>query len=287
MRSSLLTSAPRLGVGISCEFGGGPRGQGLDALALRAAAPGLVHFLEVGADLRRGLDDAMLRWAAAGLPTTYHFLDVNLAEREDLDGPWVRDTVAQARRVGAVWLCGDAGYWHIAARERGHDILLPPILCPDAADEMADCIGSLQEQAGMLVLPENPPATAYVGPMHLLDFYARVVDRAGCGFLLDCAHLAIFQRQRGLPATAGLDGFPLDRIVELHLAGGRERQHEGYAWIEDTHEPEALPETWAILEAVLARGSNVKAIVYECEHNPPAEVLETFERLNALFPAGG
>lgn len=285
--TSRITRAPRLGVGISCELGGGPRGTGLDALAFRDAFPGLVHFLEIGADLRRGLDSPMLRWAESGLPTTYHFLDLNLAEREDLDPSWVRDTVAQARAVGAAWLCGDAGYWHIGARERGHDILLPPILCTDAADEMADTLLALQEQSEMLVLPENPPASAYVGPMHLLDFFARVVDRADCGFLLDCSHLAIFQQQRGLPPTAGMDGFPMHRVVELHLAGGRERQSGGYTWVEDTHEPEALPESWAILHAALEHAPNLRAVVYEAEHNPAEELLETFERLNTLFPAEG
>ena len=68
--SPLLQNAPRLGVGISCEFNGGTRALNLDALALREAWPTLIHFLEVGADTRRGLDAHMRRWAAQGLPTT-------------------------------------------------------------------------------------------------------------------------------------------------------------------------------------------------------------------------
>ena len=75
----------------------------------------------------------------------------------------------------------------------------------------------------MACLPENPPARRVLGELHILDYFARVADRSGCGLLLDCAHLAIFQRMRGLPPLSGLDGFPLDRVVELHVAGGRER----------------------------------------------------------------
>ena len=36
----------------------------------------------------------------------------------------------------------------------------------------------------------------------ILDYFARVADRSDGGLLLDCAHLAIFQHVRGLPALA-------------------------------------------------------------------------------------
>lgn len=274
-----------LGVGISCEFDAGER-PGLDALALRSAHPDLVHFLEVGADLDRGLDPHMLRWGQSGLPATYHFLDVNLAERQGADAAWIDQTVAQARAVGALWLCGDAGYWHLGRRERGHGLLLPPVLCDAAAREMAQAIAWMQDRSGMLVLPENPPAAAWVGPLHLLDFYAQVVTHADCGLLLDAAHLAVFQRMKGLDATHALDRFPLDRVVEIHVAGGAVRDHQGYAWVEDTHDPEPLPECWEILDYVLPRAPNLKAIVYECEHNAAAQVVPVFQRLNVAFPAG-
>ncbi|MCB9761462.1 MAG: DUF692 family protein [Alphaproteobacteria bacterium] len=279
-----VSTLPRLGVGVSCEFDAGQRGPGVDAVSFRRDHPELVHFLEIGADVRRGLDDAMRRWAATGAPTTYHFLDVNLAETQDVDDPWIQATEAQADQVGAAWLCGDAGYWHFGPRERGHDVLLPPILSADAAREMAEAIALLQARCSYVVLPENPPATAYVGPLHLLDFYARVVDAADCGMLLDAAHLAIFQRMRGCSPTDGFDDFPLDRIVEVHVAGGTTRDTAGFTWIDDTHTPEPLPETWAIFEALLARAPNLRAVVYECEHNAPNEVIPNFQRLNAMFP---
>lgn len=278
-----LRAAPRLGVGISCEFDAGQRSANIDAVELRTQHPELVHFLEIGTDVRRGADPHMLRWAETGWPCTYHFLDINLSERQDLDAQWIERTLALVDQLGAAWLCGDAGYWHFARRERGHDILLPPVLCAEAAEEMADTLRELVQRTDRLILPENPPSAAYVGPLHLLDFYARVVERADCGMLLDCAHLAIFQRMRGHQPLDGLDDFPLDRVVELHVAGGRPTQTEGFHWIEDDHCPEPLPETWAIVEALVARAPNLRAVVYECEHNLEEEVIPTFHRLNALF----
>ena len=279
-----LTHLPRLGVGISCEFNGGTRALNLDALHTREAYPELIHFLEVGTDVSRGLDEHMRRWVETGLPTTYHFLDINLEESEDLDAPWIAATNNLADSLNASWLCGDAGLWHFGGRERGHFLLLPPILCDSSAREMATTIATLQEKTNRLVLPENPPATAFVGPLHLLEYYARVVESADCGFLLDCAHLAIFQAMRGHEPLDGLEDFPLDRIIEVHIAGGEERESHGFTYIDDTHSPAPLDACWEIFDYVQARARNLRAVVYECEHNLLHDVIPVFEKLNQRFP---
>ncbi|HEU5057792.1 MAG TPA: DUF692 family protein [Kofleriaceae bacterium] len=273
----MLASLPRLGVGISAEFESARRG--IDALALREAEPGLVDFLEYGCDLARGLDDHARRWAAAGLPATYHFLDLNLTEPDDADADWLAATGALARELGAAWLCGDGGLWHFGPRDRGHETLLPPVLTADSAAEMAQAIRRVAEATGMAVLPENPPAPIYLGDLHILDYFARVAEGSGGGLLLDCAHLAIFQRVKGHAPLTGLDGFPLDRVVEMHVAGGVERDTDGFPWVEDDHQPEPLPDTWQIFEHVAARAPNLRAVVYECERNPPGEVTGNFRRI--------
>lgn len=277
----MLATLPRLGVGISAEFESARRG--IDALALRQAEPGLIDFLEYGCDLARGLDDHARRWAAAGLPATYHFLDLNLTEADDADPDWLAATGELARELGAAWLCGDGGLWHFGPRDRGHETLLPPVLTRDSAAEMAEAVRRVAEATGMAVLPENPPAPIYLGDLHILDYFALVAERSGGGLLLDCAHLAIFQRVMRHPPLTGLDGFPLDRVVEVHVAGGVERDSDGFAWIDDDHQPEPLPDTWEIFEHVAAGARNLRAVVYECEKNPPAEVVDNFRRIRSAL----
>ena len=274
---------PRLGIGISSEFDAA-RG-GIDAVRMRDEHPGVIDFLEYGCDLDRGLDEHVLRWAGRALPTTYHFLDLNLEERGDVDDDWLRDAARLARDIGAAWMCGDGGLWHFGPRDRGHQTLMPPILCEESADEMAAAIQRVEEVTGLACLPENPPATVYLGDLHILDYFARVADRARCGLLVDCAHLAIFQRARGHLPLTGLDGFPMDRVVELHVAGGTVRDTDGLAWIDDDHRPEPLEETWAIFEHIAARAKNLKAVVYECERNSVEEVLDNFARIRRAVPA--
>ena len=158
-------------------------------------------------------------------------------------------------------------------------LLLPPILSADAATDLATGVARLREATGLAVLPENPPGTVFLGDLHLLEFFTQVCEEADTGMLLDCAHLAIYQRGRGHDPLHGLDALPLERVVELHVAGASLGEHEGFAFIEDDHTPEVLPDTWAIFEHVVARAPNLRAVVFECERNPMEACIPGFERI--------
>ena len=278
-----VASLPRLGLGVSTENGGAGAPGNLDLDALVAERPEAAGFLEVGLELARGIDGPTRRWVQAGRPTTLHFLDVNLDEPEDLDPAWLAALAEAAEHLGAAWLCGDAGLWHFGAREPGQMLLLPPILEPAQLPGLAAGLRRLRAATGREVLPENPPGTFYIGEMGLLPFYGALAEEADTGLLLDVAHLAMYQALRGLPATAGLDTLPAERVVELHVAGGAERKHGGFAWIEDTHGVEPLPATWEILEALLPRATNLRAVVLEGERNPLPTLGPTLDRLHGLL----
>jgi uncharacterized protein (UPF0276 family) len=211
-------------------------------------------------------------------------LDINLDDPDDFDPDWLDEVHAHIAALNPAWLCGDAGMWHLGRRDRGHMLLLPPILTADAVQPLADGVMRLREATGLEVLPENPPGVAWVGDLHLLDFFGRVAEAADTGLLLDCAHLALYQRQLGHAPLTGLDAFPLDRVIELHIAGGAVRDHDGLVWVEDDHSPAVLDDTWQIVEHVLARAPNLKAIFIECERNPAASVRPLFDRVRALWP---
>lgn len=285
-----VCALPVLGIGVSTEYGAADSDGALDPLALHRAHPEKAAFLEIGVEIDKGLDSAAQSWVEAGLPTTYHFLDINLDEPEDMDPVWLAEVRELCARTKPAWLCGDAGLWHLGRRERGHMLLLPPILTDASATALAEGIVRLREATGYEVLPENPPGSAYIGDLHLLDFFARVADRADTGLLLDCAHLAIYQRMMGHAPTDGLDGFPLERVVEIHVAGGTERESHGFAWVEDDHTTQVLPDTWMILERVAAEARNLRAVVFECERNGAEDVVPGFTAIQervAHTPAGG
>lgn len=277
---------PCLGLGVSTEYGASSQAGALDPAQLRREHPSFAGFLEVGVEVIKGLDADALAWAEAGWATTYHFLDINLDEPEDFDAAWLDQVRACAARLSPAWMCGDAGLWHFGARARGQMLLLPPVLEAEAVGPMAEGLIALREATGLEVLPENPPGAVFLGSMHLLEFFSRVAEAADTGLLLDCAHLAMFQRARGLDALDGFEDFSWDRVIELHVAGGSEREREGLGWIEDDHGVEVLDETWRIVEAAAARASNLRAVVVECERNAIADVVPLFERSATLLPEG-
>jgi uncharacterized protein len=282
MFGELIDSLPFLGVGISGEYGTRPH---IEPLEFIERWKGLVHFVEYGSDIERGLDSRILRWVEQGQRATYHFLDINLEETEDLDEEWLTKTTELASKIGSPWICGDSGLWHFGPRDRGHGLLLPPVLSLESAEQTAQVVSTIQEKTGFLVLPENPPSLYYLGTMHILEYFAKVAELCDCGLLLDAAHLAIFQKARGLSPLDGLDNFPLDRVIELHVAGGGEASTpDGYQYIDDDHRAHVHADVWTIVESLIERLPNLKAIAYECEHNAPEDTVETFQRLNGLFP---
>jgi uncharacterized protein (UPF0276 family) len=280
-----VRSLPKLGLGISTEYGARSAG-GLDPLRLAAEHPGFARFLEVGVEVAKGLDDEARRWSAAGRATTYHFLDVNLDEPEDLDAPWLAKVQALIAELRPAWLCGDAGLWHFGPREPGHMLLLPPVLTRASAHALAAGVRTLREATGLEVLPENPPGQVFIGDLHLLAYFAELAEAADTGLLLDLSHLAIYQRTQGLPPDAGLADFPLERVVEIHVAGGTLRDHEGLTWVEDAHGATVLPEVWDLFAAVVPRARNLKAVVFECERNALEDTLAGFARLASILDAG-
>ncbi len=274
---------PPLGLGVSTEYGAGDAPTGLDVPELRRLHPGYAAFLEVGVETLSGLDRHARAWVESGLPATYHFLDLNPDDPAEFDAAWLDEVRALAAVIRPAWFCGDAGMWHFGGREPGQMLLLPPVLSRDSASAIAGGVARLRAETGYEVLPENPPGAVFLGDLHLLDFFARVCAEADTGMLLDCAHLGIFQRLRGLAPLTGLDGFPLDRIVEMHVAGGSEREHDGWPYVEDDHTPAVLPDTWEIFEHLAPRCPNLRAVVFECERNALPGTLPGFRRITEVL----
>jgi len=278
-----VRALPVLGLGVSTEYGAAFARGALDLRRLRRDYPAFAQFLEVGVETVKGLDAHTLEWVAEDRPTTYHFLDVNLDDPEDFTPEWLAEVRDIVSRIRPAWMCGDAGLWHFGRREPGTMLLLPPILSAESARAHAWGLTRLRAETGLEVLPENPPGHVFVGDLHILDYFARLCEHADTGLVLDCAHLTIYQHCKGLPPLAALDGFPLERIVEIHVAGGRVASVEGYAFIEDDHTPDVLPATWEILEYVVPRAPNLRAVVFECERNPVDACLSGFARIGEVL----
>src|SRR4029077_9675650 len=104
---------------------------------------------------------------------------------------------------------------------------------------------------------------------HVLDFMAELHLRTGCGLILDLGHLLAFQLTAGLAPETGLDSFPLDAVVELHLAGGTVVARGDRRFYLDDHTQPVRDELFALLEKVLPRCEKLRAGGFEGDGPPP------------------
>jgi uncharacterized protein (UPF0276 family) len=118
------------------------------------------------------------------------------------------------------------------------------------------------------------------GTMDEAAFIRRVVERADVGLLLDVTNLALNARNNGYDALRFIDQLPLERVWQLHIAGGKPFRDI----ILDTHS-EAVPrDVFELVEYVLQRAP-VRAIILERDADiPPLPVLlDELAHARALF----
>jgi uncharacterized protein (UPF0276 family) len=63
------------------------------------------------------------------------------------------------------------------------------------------------------------------------EFLTRFFDQTGCGFLIDVPHIWLAAYYRGIDPREYLADFPLDRVVEIHVAGVEHDRDLGGPWI--------------------------------------------------------
>ena len=149
-----------------------------------------------------------------------------------------------------------------AAVNTGTPFPLPPTR--EAADLVAVRAASIQDRYSVPFLLENPvhylpdlPADAEVGDE--FGLMERIVALSGCGQLLDLHNLHCNAINFGFDAISALDRIRLDRVGEIHIAGGSWR--EGF--YTDAHDGRVPEPVWTLLEETLARAPWIPAVVFE------------------------
>ncbi|HVS00145.1 MAG TPA: DUF692 family protein [Thermoanaerobaculia bacterium] len=91
------------------------------------------------------------------------------------------------------------------------------------------------------------------------EFVAAVVEAADCGILLDLHNLWANERNGRQPVEEFLDHIPLERVWEVHLAGGFE--HRGY-WL-DSHSGPVQEPLLELVRRILPRLPHLRALIFE------------------------
>jgi uncharacterized protein (UPF0276 family) len=131
-------------------------------------------------------------------------------------------------------------------------------------ERVAGRAAALQDRLKLPLLHEN---AFYYAPMPgteiaEAEFIAAMVEKAQTHLLLDLHNIYSNSRNfEGYDAWAFLRTVPLDRVLEIHLAGGQ--QAEG--WYHDFHSNPVPEPVWEMLGYVVERARNLRAIVLEVQ----------------------
>jgi uncharacterized protein len=138
---------------------------------------------------------------------------------------------------------------------------LPPRQTWMGVDAAIESIRTLRSSMAIPFSVESP--VSYLRPRNdeMQDgaFMAAVADGADCGILLDLHNVWTNQRNGRQTVREYVSQLPVDRVWEVHVAGGLERR--GF-WL-DAHSGMLDEELLAIAADVLPLLPNVRAVVYE------------------------
>lgn len=203
-----------------------------------------------------------------------------------------REALVEQKRwadaLGAPWTSEHLSFNDSAAGPAG--FLLPP---PQSDAGIAVAAANIRARAELLgrpfafetgvnYLPPRP------GEIPDGDYFAAVAEAADCLILLDLHNLWANDRNGRGPIEDVLAALPPERIVEIHLAGGMEK--DGY-WL-DSHSGPVPPELLGLARDFVAGLPNLGAILFEISPQfvdalGPAVFLRQIEAMNDLWEQAG
>jgi uncharacterized protein (UPF0276 family) len=134
--------------------------------------------------------------------------------------------------------------------------LLPLPYTEQTLARVADHIDEMQDAIGRPILLENP--STYVvfveSTISETEFLRALVQRSGCGLLLDVNNVFVSATNHGYSALDYLADFPLNHVGEIHLAGHAEQaDDEGDLLLIDSHDGPVADAVWKLFEIVIRR----------------------------------
>jgi uncharacterized protein (UPF0276 family) len=223
------------------------------------------NFMVRGGNPRRVLRRVRERW-----PVVLHGVSLSLGSKDPLNERYLEELAALAGEVEPAWV-SDHLCWGSHGGRYAHD-LLPLPFTEEALAHVAARVARVQERLGRRILIEN--VSSYVqfrhSDMKEWEFLAALCERADCSLLLDVNNVFVSAHNHAFDAQAYLDGLPLGRVGQIHLAG---HSVEG-ALLLDTHDHPVCDGVWELYRAALRRFGPISTLIEWDDHIPPlARVL--------------
>lgn len=196
---------------------------------------------------------ATLAAVRARYPISCHGVGLSLGSAEGLDG-------AHLKRLRHLFdwvrpgLVSEHLSWSVTGGVYLNDLLPLPYTAESAAVLVRN-IAHAQDALGRQILVENP--SRYLNftdsPMAETAFLAQLVERTGCGLLLDVNNVYVSCANTGGSAEDYLREIPAEAVGEIHLAGHSIEGEGAARLLIDTHSTRVCDEVWALYRTATLR----------------------------------
>jgi uncharacterized protein len=281
-----------VGLGLRWEF--------LDDLVDATVAGRLpIDFLEISPEnymRRAGRYPAALAWLAERYPLVTHGLTMSLGGVDPLDDIYLRDLAGFLRDTGTPWHSDHLCFGAVGGRAL-HD-LLPVAFTKASVDRVAERIRRARDAIELPLAIENVSYYWHPGrrEMREAEVLASVCEAADCALLFDVNNAYVNMTNFGVDADEWLKDAPLERVVQIHVAGhewfsvdgrglgDRVEPHAPGAMIIDTHGADVADPVMALLKRVLVRTGPVPVVLERDENVPSLDaLLDELARIRTIW----
>jgi hypothetical protein len=166
-----------------------------------------------------------------------------------------------------------------------HDLLPMPHTHKSVA-RVADRIREVQDRLRRPFGIENISYYVHMGQPEMPEqvFVREVIERADCPLLLDVNNVFVNARNLGIDPYAWLEEIPLERVVQLHIAG--HTHWADYDMFLDTHGAPVLDPVFDMMKWVIERTGPLPVLLERDTNIPPlSELLDEVARLDVAYQA--
>ncbi len=222
------------------------------------------NFMVAGGNPR-----AVLRRVRERMPVVLHGVSLSLGSVDPLDARYLDALDNLAREIEPAWL-SDHLCWSSFGGHTGHD-LWPLPFTEDALSHVVERVMRVQDRLGRRILVENVSSYLEFASSSLTEweFLAELCRQADCGVLLDVNNVFVSAYNHGFSPHAFLDGIPVGRVGQIHLAG---HSDEGTHLL-DTHDHPISDGVWDLYRAAVARFGPVATLIERDDDIPPLDEL--------------
>jgi len=216
---------------------------------------------------------AALEKARELYPLSLHGVGLALGSVDALD----REHLARIRRAVDRFepaLVSEHACWGHHQGEHFND-LLPLPYTEEAVEHLAARVREAQDALGRQILIENLSSYFAYQASRLTEweFLSAVVERSGCGLLLDVNNAYVNSVNLGLDVAAFLAGLPAAAVQEIHLAGHLRKRIGDRDLLIDDHGSMVSADVWQLYARAIERFGPVPTLIEWDTDIPTLDVL--------------